>query len=184
MKDPSFPTGIPRLIQLLLVFTWIALLIGALISPFQAFEALRFSNEEANTQSICKLPSEVLYDYFIVARSFAPGAIIGGSWLKIYHYGNDREIELERLREYGFSDSFLAAEAKGFNLHLSNQRPQDKDILLTIKQLKEDCSESHRRSDFQERFKDFLQKLGQMVLFALGAWISYKLGSRFNKSET
>jgi hypothetical protein len=178
VRDYNPKTGIPLLIQRLVVLTLIGSVIGVFYFVDLAIKSLKYSDEELRTAELCKLPSDVLYNYLFVGRTNELGGLVSSKWLDIYYYGKDRDLALKFLEEFGLSDKFLQAEAKGFNLNLSDPRHPDQDILLTIISLKKNCSDSYRRSEFQERFKDFLQNLGLVTLFVFAAWVAYRFMNR------
>lgn len=150
----------------------IGCLLGAAFSVISAIGSLSYKESEWKTAKLCRLPSNVLYNYEVIGRTNLLGEMVSSKWLDIYYYGQGRDFALKTLARYdNLLDAFLKAEANGFNLHLADPSHPDQDILMTIQKWRDECGDSERRAQFSERFKDSLQYLGLMTLLLLSAWL-------------
>jgi len=185
-------TSLLLLLQRVFVLLWLAAGIGTAIAFCQAINTLIYSSDERAQASICQLPEQVLYYYFWIKDAYRMGEIEYGEdvarfWLetRYYHVPEDQALFLERTPySYAKKVNEIIKQAAAVNFHLSESLPfTDKGVLLEIKHTKDSCADSIRRTDFRERFDDFLRLFGLASLFCLAAVTLCGLTNKINNAR-
>jgi hypothetical protein len=178
MKDPNW-RPIDRLFGIIMLAAGIL----AAYSGIHSIASLQRTNEEDNTARLCVLPSDIIYNYRFISNT--QGASVADFWLTTTFNKEDFAATLKRYSAFGsgFEEKIMKANTNNYNLQLAIQSPRDKGILAEIEWLKGECSESLRRENFSERFKDFLRYLGLFTLSCLAFWLTIKIGEKVQISR-
>ena len=168
-------------------FTSLAAAFATPFVVFNGFAKLEVSEYEEDWVRICDLPRHVLYEYIKVGRTNYNGDIVKSHWLAANVYNDPaRAAEIlewaKEWRDDKYYNEIIKSISNNYNLEKEISPEDSADIGVVIKQVKHECPNITRRTEFNERFYDFLQQIGLSTILIVYFFLGYYFMNKFKNS--